>query len=42
MMKITENISTAIDGKKYTIGVFIHLKKAFDNVDDFIYSIPFQ
>uniref|UniRef100_A0A3B3IP09 Reverse transcriptase domain-containing protein n=1 Tax=Oryzias latipes TaxID=8090 RepID=A0A3B3IP09_ORYLA len=33
IMKIVEEISTAIDKKKYTIGVFMDLKKAFDTID---------
>ena len=33
LMKITEEITTAIERKKYTIGVFIDLKKAFDTID---------
>lgn len=32
LMKITEEISTAIDNHKHTIGVFIDLKKAFDTI----------
>jgi len=32
-MKIIEDITTAIDRNKYTIGVFIDLKKAFDTID---------
>ena len=34
-MKITEEITTAIERKKYTIGVFIDLKKAFDTIDHY-------
>lgn len=33
LMKITEEITTAIEKNKYTIGVFIDLKKAFDTID---------
>lgn len=32
-MKTVEEITTAIDKNKFTIGVFIDLKKAFDTVD---------
>ena len=30
---IIEDIATATENKKYTIGVFIDLKKAFDTID---------
>ena len=33
LMKITEEITTAIDNYEHTIGVFIDLKKAFDTID---------
>lgn len=33
LMKITEEITTALDNKKYTVGVFIDLKKAFDTIN---------
>ena len=33
LMKITEEITTAFDNKKYTVGVFIDLKKAFDTIN---------
>lgn len=33
VMQIVEEIATAIDKKKYTVGVFIDLKKAFDTID---------
>ena len=33
LMKITEEITTAIDKYEHTIGVFIDLKKAFDTID---------
>ena len=32
-MELVEGISTAIDDKEYTVGVFIDLKKAFDTID---------
>ncbi len=31
--ELEENISTAIDIKEYTVGVFIDLKKVFDSAD---------
>ncbi len=37
LMNIIEEITTATDNKKYTIGVFIDLKKAFDMVDHNIF-----
>ena len=30
---MVEKITNAIDNKKYTIGVFVDLKKAFDTID---------
>ena len=33
VMNIIEDIATATDSKKHTIGVFIDLKKAFDTID---------
>ncbi len=33
VMELVEGISTAIDNKEYTVGVFIDLKKAFDTID---------
>ena len=33
IMELVENITTAMDNGKFTIGVFIDLKKAFDTVD---------
>ena len=33
IMELVENITNAIDNGKFTIGVFIDLKKAFDTVD---------
>ncbi len=33
VMDLIEQISTAMDNKKYTVGVFIDLKKAFDTID---------
>ena len=32
-MSIAENIQTQLDDGKYSAGVFIDLKKAFDTVD---------
>ena len=32
-MSIVENIQTQLDDDKYSAGVFVDLKKAFDNVD---------
>ena len=33
IMELVENITTAMDNGKFTIGVFIDLIKAFDTVD---------
>jgi hypothetical protein len=33
VMELVEGISTAIDNREYTVGVFIDLKKAFDTID---------
>ena len=33
IMDLVENITNAMDNGKFTIGVFIDLKKAFDAVD---------
>jgi hypothetical protein len=33
IMELTEEITTAFDESKYTLGVFIDLKKAFDTID---------
>ena len=33
LLELIENITSAIDNKKTTIGVFIDLKKAFDTID---------
>jgi hypothetical protein len=33
LLELTEEITTALDNKKCTIGVFIDLKKAFDTID---------
>ena len=33
VMELIEEISTAIKSKKFTVGVFIDLKKAFDIID---------
>ena len=33
IMELSEGISSAIDMKKYTVGVFIDLKKAFDTIN---------
>ena len=33
LMELTEEISSAMDEKMYTVGVFIDLKKAFDTTD---------
>lgn len=37
IMEKIEEITTAIDRRKYTIGVFIDLNKAFDTIDHSIY-----
>ena len=33
IMELVENITNAMDNGKFTIGIFIDLKKAFDTVD---------
>ncbi len=33
LMKITEDITTELENKNHTVGVFIDLKKAFDTLD---------
>lgn len=33
VMEVTEEISSAIDEKECTVGVFIDLKKAFNTID---------
>ena len=33
LLELVEKITTAMDKKKYTLGVFIDLKKAFDTID---------
>ena len=33
LLELTEEITSAMDNKKITIGVFIDLKKAFDTID---------
>ena len=33
LMKLTEEITTALDDKKVTVGVFIDLKKGFDTIN---------
>lgn len=33
VMKLVEDISTAMDNREHTIGIFIDLKKAFDTID---------
>ena len=33
LMELTEEITTALDDKKVTVGVFIDLKKAFDTIN---------
>ena len=33
IMELEENITKAMDNGKFTIGVFIDIKKAFDTVD---------
>ena len=33
LMELTEEISSAMDEKMYTVGVFIDLKKTFDTID---------
>ena len=32
-MDLVENICESIDKKKYVLGIFINLKKAFDTID---------
>ena len=38
IMELVENITTAMDNGKFTIGVLIDLKKAFDTVDHKYYQ----
>ena len=33
LIELLENLSTSIDSKNITVGVFIDLKKAFDTID---------
>ncbi len=33
LMELIEDITSSIDNKKYAVGVFIDLKKAFDTID---------
>ena len=33
LMELTEEITTALDDKKVTVGVFIDLKNAFDTIN---------
>ena len=33
LMELTEEITTALDDKKVTVGFFIDLKKAFDTIN---------
>ena len=33
ILELVENITTSIDDCKSTVGIFIDLKKAFDNID---------
>ena len=36
LLELTENMTTALDHNKCTIGVFIDLKKAFDTIDHYL------
>ena len=38
LLELVEEITTSLDNNKYTVGVFIDLKKAFDTVDHDILS----
>ena len=42
IMELVENITNAMDNGKFTIGVFIDLKKAFDTVDHSILVTKFD
>ena len=33
LLELPEEITSALDANKYTIGVFIDLRKAFDTID---------
>ena len=33
LLQLTEEITSALDSKKCTIGIFVDLKKAFDTID---------
>lgn len=37
-MELIKQISTSLDSKKYTLGIFIDLKRAFDTVGHDIYT----
>ena len=34
LLSIIENITTSLDDYKHAVGVFMDIKKAFDNIDD--------
>lgn len=42
LMKITEDITTELENKNQTVGVFIYLKMAFDILDHGIYIYKLQ
>ena len=33
LLELVEEITSSLDNKKYSVGIFIHLKKAFDTID---------
>ena len=39
LLYLVEEITTSLDNNKYTVAIFIDLKKAFDTVDHDIYCV---
>ena len=36
-MEFVENVATAVDKKRHTVGVFIDLQKAFETIDPYFW-----